>query len=275
MADSVPTGLQATTGIELLTFGTPNGVKASVFLEELRSAYPDTVSYTHQTINISKNTQKEPWYTALNPNGRIPTIVDHNRNSFPVFEGIAILLYLARHYDADHRFSFPVESDEYSEVEQWIGWQHGGLGPMQGQANHFVRMAKVKPAYAVQRYIGETERLYGILDARLANRKYVVGEKYSIADIALVGWVNISSFSGIDLAGQFPNVKAWLDRLLERPAVRKGLAIPSESPITNEAIAKKLAAEGEEGDEARAKAEAARKLIADAKEEFGYKYASP
>jgi glutathione S-transferase len=77
-----------------------------------------------------KNTQKQPWYTALNPNGRIPTIVDHNRGGFAVFEGIAILLYLARHYDPEHKFSFPIDSNEYSEAEQWIGWQHGGLGPM-------------------------------------------------------------------------------------------------------------------------------------------------
>ena len=105
-------------------------MKASIILEELAAAYPSSVSYTHQTINIMHNTQKQPWYTSLNPNGRIPTIVDHNRKSFAVFEGIAILLYLTRHYDTEHKFSFPVESDEYSEAEQWIGWQHGGLGPM-------------------------------------------------------------------------------------------------------------------------------------------------
>ncbi|OIW25304.1 glutathione S-transferase II [Coniochaeta ligniaria NRRL 30616] len=267
---SEPTGLIASSGIELLTMGTPNGVKASVLLEELKAAYG--TEYTFQAINIMKNTQKEPWYTALCPNGRIPTIVDHNRGGFAVFEGIAILLYLARHYDPQHKFGFPVDSDEYSEVEQWIGWQHGGLGPMQGQANHFVRFAKTKPPYAVQRYVGETERLYGILDARLSSRKYVVGDRYSIADMSLVGWVNMSTLAGIDLAAQFPNVQAWLDRLLERPAVRKGLAVPNESTMSNAAIAKKIA----EGDEDTIKADqAARKLIADAKAEFGYKYASP
>jgi glutathione S-transferase len=108
--------------------GTPNGVKVSVFLEELKEAYRKP--YTVQSINISKNTQKEPWYTALNPNGRIPTIIDHDRNGFAVFEGIAILQYLARHYDPEHKFSFPVDSDDYSVAEQWIAWQHGGLGPM-------------------------------------------------------------------------------------------------------------------------------------------------
>jgi len=268
MADGEPTGLKATTGIELLTAGTPNGVKASVLLEELKAAYG--TEYTWQAVNIMKNTQKQPWYTALNPNGRIPTIVDHNRDSFPVFEGIAILLYLQRHYDPDQKFGFPVDSKEHSEIEQWIGWQHGGLGPMQGQANHFARFAKSKPSYAVQRYVGETERLYGVLDARLSSRKYVVGEKFTIADISLVGWANLASLAGIDLEKQFPNVKAWLDRLLERPAVRKGLAVPSESPMSNAALAKKM-----EDPEGRKAEEAVRKLIDDAKEEFGYKYASP
>lgn len=133
-------------------------------------------------------------------------------------------------------------------------------------------MAKTKPAYAVQRYVGETERLYGVLDTRLEGREYVVGDRFSIADISLVGWVNSSALAGIDLGGQFPNVKAWLDRLQARPGVQRGLAIPSESPVSNAALAKKSA---EGGEEARQQEEATRKLIADAKEEFGYKYASP
>lgn len=125
----------------------------------------------------------------------------------------------------------------------------------------------------MQRYVGETERLYGVLDARLAEgREYVVGNKYSIADMSLIGWVNVSAFSGIDL-DLFPNVKAWHERLLARPAVQRGLAVPSgESSISNAAVAKRLA---EGGDEVKAQVEAARKLIDDAKAEFGYKYASP
>ena len=110
------------------SLGTPNGVKASILLEELKEAYGK--SYTFQAINISKNTQKEPWYTALSPNGRIPTIVDHDRNGFAVFETLAILTYLARHYDPEHKFSFPADSDDYSVAEQWLAWGQGGLGPM-------------------------------------------------------------------------------------------------------------------------------------------------
>lgn len=127
-----PTGPIATAGLELFTLGTPNGYKASVALEELREAYGDDrfPAVTYQTVDIMKNTQKEPWYTAICPNGRIPALVDHDRADFPVFEGLAILAYLARRYDPDHRLSFPPDSDDYSVAEQWMAWQHGGLGPM-------------------------------------------------------------------------------------------------------------------------------------------------
>ena len=97
-------------------------------MEELKDAYGK--DYTWQKIDISKNTQKEAWFTKLNPNGRIPVIVDHDRNEFAVFEGLPILTYLTRHYDPEHKFSFPVDSDDYSVAEQWMAWQHGGLGPM-------------------------------------------------------------------------------------------------------------------------------------------------
>ncbi|VUC33624.1 unnamed protein product, partial [Clonostachys rosea] len=188
---SRPTGLIATKGIELLTCPTPNGFKATILLEELKDAYG--LEYTSQTINISLNIQKEPWFIAVNPNGRIPAIVDHDNNGLAVFEGNAILGYLSRRYDTENRFSFAVDDDDYTRAEAWIGWQHGGLGPMQGQANHFVRYAPEKVPYGIQRYVGESERLYGILNTRLADRDFVVGPsrgKFSIADIALLGWVD-------------------------------------------------------------------------------------
>lgn len=127
-----PTGPIATDGLELFTLGTPNGYKASIALEELREAYGDKLpAVTYQTINIMKNTQKEPWFTAICPNGRIPALLDHDRaGGFAVFEGLAILSYLAKHYDPDHVISFPYDSDDYSVAEQWMAWQHGGLGPM-------------------------------------------------------------------------------------------------------------------------------------------------
>ena len=119
-----PTGLKGSSGIELLTFGTPNGHKASIILEELKAAYG--LEYTFQSINIMENIQKEDWFVKHSPNGRIPAIVDHDRNGFSVFEGAAILTYLTRHYDPEHRFSFS-DPDNLSECEQWVAWQHGGL----------------------------------------------------------------------------------------------------------------------------------------------------
>ncbi|CAL3968800.1 unnamed protein product, partial [Diplocarpon coronariae] len=124
MSASRPTGLIANSGIELLTFGTPNGHKVSILLEELKAAYG--LRYTVQSINIMENIQKEPWFTKLSPNGRIPAIVDHDRNGFSVFEGAAILSYLTRVYDTEGRFSFS-DAEDLSRCEQWVAWQHGGL----------------------------------------------------------------------------------------------------------------------------------------------------
>lgn len=181
----------------------------------------------------------------------------------------AILTYLTRHYDPEHKFSFTDPLD-ISRAEQWIAWQHGGLGPMQGQANHFNRFAKEKIPYGIQRYIGETERLVGILDKQLKDHDYLVGDKYSIADIASLGWCNMLSFTGIDLES-FPNVKAWLERLHARPAVQKGLAVPSKSGFSNEAYAQKLKEDPEFAQKEKESAEG----IKAAKEKYGYKYSSP
>ena len=111
-----------------LLLGTPNGYKASILLEELKEKYG--LQYTWQAIDIADNVQKEPWFTAINPNGRIPAIVDHDNNDLAVFEGSAILSYLTRYYDAEHHFSFAIEDDDFTRAESWIAWQHGGVGPM-------------------------------------------------------------------------------------------------------------------------------------------------
>lgn len=276
MADKPePTGTITKDGIELLTFGTPNGYKASIILEELKEAYGDKApKFVWQSVNIMKNTQKQDWFTKISPNGRIPAIVDHDRGDFAVFEGLPILTYLTRHYDPDNRLGFAHDSDDYSVAEQWMAWQHGGVGPMQGQANHFVRFAKDKIPYAIQRYVGESERLYGILDARLKDRDFVAGEgrgRFSIADISLLGWANATVLGGLDLEGQFPNVAAWLDRCLERPGVKRGFAIPQESPFGNKTFLQKV----KDDPETRQKAEETKKLIDDAKAQYNYKYASP
>lgn len=134
MTDGRPTGLTAKTGLELLTFGTPNGHKISIMMEELKEFYQ--LDYVYQSINIMQNIQKEKWFTDLGPNGRIPVLVDHNKGGFAIMEGSAILQYLTRFYDPKNEFNFDPQSLDFSTAEQWVSWQHGGLGPMQGQANH-------------------------------------------------------------------------------------------------------------------------------------------
>lgn len=144
----------------------------------------------------------------------------------------------------------------------------------QGQANHFLRFAKEKIPYGIQRYVGESERLYGILNSRLADRDYVAGPgrgKYSIADISLIGWANIAVLSGIDLHKLFPNVVAWLDRCMARPGTKRGFAVPQESGFANAAYLKKI----EEDPEAKKSYEETTKLLNDAKAQYNYKFASP
>ncbi|GAB7350116.1 hypothetical protein MBLNU459_g0781t1 [Dothideomycetes sp. NU459] len=264
---SKPTGLVANSGLELLTWGTPNGHKITILLEELKEAYGK--DYVFQGINISQNIQKEPWYTKLGPNGRIPVLVDHDKGGHAVQEGSAILSYLTRNYDPEHRFSF-TSDPQLSHQEQWIAWQHGGLGPMQGQANHFYRLAKERIPYPTQRYVGETERLYGVLDNQLKENDYLVGNKYSIADIANFSWVNVAYFAGVDL-DKFPNLKKWWERINARPAVQKGTAVPSESQLVNVKYQERLKTEPD----FKKKEDELKEIGDKAKEQYNYKFSSP
>lgn len=210
------------SAIELLTSATPNGQKISIFLEELGIAYSVT------TVDLSKSEQKQPAFLAVNPNGRIPAIVDHSRDGFAVFESGAILLYLAEHYDSAHDFSFDAP-DEKSEMLQWLFFQNAGLGPMQGQSNHFFRYAPEKIQYAIDRYLNETKRLYTVLEERLQNREYMVGRgkgRYSIVDISTFAWVRWAPWAGIALE-EFPRLRAWAERIEGREAVKKGLLVPT------------------------------------------------
>jgi glutathione S-transferase len=176
---------------------------------------------------------------------------------------------VSENYDPDHKFSFTDDLD-ISRAEQWMAWQHGGLGPMQGQANHFNRLAKERIAYGMQRYTGETERLVGILDNHLKDTDYLVGNKFSIADIASFGWIHALRFSGVELE-QFPNVKAWWERIFSRPAVERGLSIPSKPGIGNDGFLQKM----KDDKEFAEKEHAMQKKIQEAKEQYGYKYSSP
>jgi glutathione S-transferase len=213
------------SGIELLTAATPNGQKISIFLEELGIPYKTTA------IDLGKDEQKTPEFIAINLNGRIPAIVDHSRNDFPVFESGAIFLYLVEHYDKEFKFSFQ-DPDERSEMIQWLFFQNAGVGPMQGQANHFFRYAPSKIQYGIDRYQNECKRLYSVLESRLSDnggRQYLAGKnggKYSVADISTFTWVRWGPWAGIDVT-KFPKLSEWMERIEQRPAVQKGLLVPN------------------------------------------------
>ena len=204
--------------IALYTFGTPNGRKASIGLEEMGLAYDVRV------IDIMKGDQFTPEYLAINPNGKIPAIVDSegpDGKPFAVFESGAILIYLAEKTGA----FLPRDSRGRSVVLQWLMFQMGGVGPMFGQAHHFRRFAPEQISYAVERYTKETRRLYTVLDRRLGEVEYMAGA-YSIADMATYPWTARHGWQGIELA-EFPNVKRWFDTVGGRPAVQRGMAVPA------------------------------------------------
>ncbi|KAJ7667954.1 glutathione S-transferase [Mycena polygramma] len=220
----------------LYTGPTPNAL--TIYLEELKALYPN-VDYDVERIDISTNRQKEPWFTELNPNGRIPVLVDRSRDDFVLFETAAILLYLADHYDKDKKFHFDSKTNpnEYSELLQWIFFAHGGVGPtlalINGSlslANHFQRSAPEEIPYAKKRYVDETKGLYGVLDIRLsADRDWLGGAgrgKLSIADFNVFAWVRIHKYAGTESIDKFPTVKAWVERLMAKPGVQVGITVP-------------------------------------------------
>jgi GST-like protein len=201
--------------IDLYTSETPNGWKISIALEEMG------LPYTVHAIRLSKSEQKEPAYLRLNPNGRIPTIVDRDNGDFAVFESGAILIYLA---EKTGRF-LPADVKGRSRVIQWLMFQMAGIGPMMGQANVFFRYAPEKIPYAIDRYQREVRRLFTVLDGQLAHHEYLAGE-YSIADMATWPWVSGYTWSGVDVDG-LPHVQRWLAAVGARPAVQRGRAVPA------------------------------------------------
>lgn len=205
--------------IDLYTWGTPNGRKISIMLEEVG------LPYRVHSIDISKGDQFTPEFIAINPNGKIPAIVDPEGpggKTVPVFESGAILIYLAEKTGK----LLPAEAAARLETIQWLMFQMGGIGPMFGQRHHFYRAAPEKVPYALERYTKETHRLYGVLDQRLAGNEYLAGGAYSIADIATYPWVARWEWHDISWAS-FPNVDRWFKAIGARPAVQRGMAVPS------------------------------------------------
>lgn len=200
--------------INLYTFTSPNGRKASIALEELG------IEYNVHKIDITKGDQFTPEFVAINPNSKIPAIVDTD-TGMTVFESGAILMYLAEKTG----LLLPTEQKERYRVIEWLMLQMGSIGPMLGQLIHFKKFAPEKIDYAISRYEKETLRLYGVLDTQLAKGEFIYQE-YSIADIATFPWVASYEFQGLTLDNH-PNLKRWFELLQQRPSVQKGMAVPS------------------------------------------------
>lgn len=207
--------------IDVYSWPAPNGHKVQILMEEL------DVPYRLVPIDITQGAQREPDYLAINPNAKIPAIVDHapldGGEPVTVFESGAVMLYLA---DKEKRF-IPADPRQRIEVLQWLFWQVGGLGPMMGQAQHFFRYAPTPIPYALERYQNEARRLLRVLDQRLAGRNFI-GAEYSIADMACFPWIRIHKLTGVVL-DDFPNVQAWYGRVRSRPAVGRGVDLLRES----------------------------------------------
>jgi GSH-dependent disulfide-bond oxidoreductase len=202
--------------IQLYTWATPNGKKVSIMLEELE------LPYEVHPINIANGDQLKPEYLAINPNNKIPAIIDSDGpdgKPLKLFESGAILMYLA---EKTGKF-LPQEMAKRYEVIQWLMFQMGGVGPMFGQANYFFRLEE-KVSFAIERYYKEAIRLYKVLEQTLGQRDYLAGE-YSIADMATYPWVGRHDGHNVKLE-EFPNVKRWFDTISQRPAVKRGMAVP-------------------------------------------------
>jgi len=206
--------------IDLYTWGTPNGRKVSVMLEETG------LEYTVHSVDIGKDEQFDPAFLEISPNNKIPAIVDHDSiagGKMSLFESGAILIYLANKTKTG---LFPSDTRERYETLQWLMFQMGGVGPMFGQANHFLHFLDQDVPYAENRYRTETHRLYGVMDKRLSENAYLAGDTYTIADIATYPWVMRWTWHEIDLENQCPNVWRWAQEIGERPAVQRGMAVP-------------------------------------------------
>jgi GST-like protein len=201
--------------IDLYTAATPNGWKISIALEEMG------LPYTLHALKLAEKEQKQDWYLEINPNGRIPAIVDRDNDDFTVFESGAILIYLA---EKSGKF-LPAEPKARSRVLQWLMFQMSGVGPMMGQANVFYRYAPEKIPYAIERYQREVRRLFEVLERQLARHPYLAGDEFSIADIATWPWVGVYGWAGVSDEG-LPHLKRWLALVAERPAVQRGRNLP-------------------------------------------------
>ncbi len=220
--DSNPTSKSKKPAIHLYTAATTNGWKPLIFLEEAE------IEYDLTAIDLGQGEQKTAWYRKLNPNARIPTLVDRDNDDFVIFESGAMLWYLAEKY---HRF-LPRDAKGRSQALQWLMFQMGGVGPMMGQAMYFQRIAAPQghvDAFAIDRYIKESRRLLEVIDRQLAGKDYILGDTYSIADMAIYPYARCYPWANVSVDG-LDHLNAWFDRLDPRPAIRRAVALPNPFP---------------------------------------------
>ncbi|KAL5334267.1 glutathione S-transferase [Aspergillus crustosus] len=207
----------STPDITLYTDNTPNGSKAPIVLEELG------LSYKLEHIPLESRRQKEEWYLKINPNGQIPAITDGSQR---VFESASILLYLTYKYDPEGKISYAPGTPEYFEQLSWLSWQIAALGPKAGQALAFSTFAPIRSDYAINKFTNDTKSVFGVIESRLSESPYLAGEKFTIADIASFTWISWGADAlDFDLA-EWPHVQSWVEKIAQRPAVKKGLSNP-------------------------------------------------
>ncbi|MEX0738932.1 MAG: glutathione binding-like protein [Pseudohongiella sp.] len=211
--------------IDVYSSATPNGYKVTVMLEEIGA------EYTLHPVNLSAGDQKTPEFLAMNPNGRIPVIVDRDNSDFTVFESGAIMIYLGEKFGQ----LYPEDPAARSLTLQWLMFQMGGIGPMMGQANVFYRYFPEKIQAAIDRYQNECRRLFQVLDSRLSAAEYLAGDTYTIADIANWCWVRTHNWSGVSVDG-LPHLQRWLDLLYQRPACQRGIKQPERNRTPDDIV---------------------------------------
>lgn len=211
--------------IDVYSSATPNGYKVTVMLEEIGA------DYTLHPVNLSAGEQKTPEFLAMNPNGRIPVIVDRGNNDFTVFESGAIMIYLGEKFSR----LYPEDPASRSRTLQWLMFQMGGIGPMMGQANVFYRYFPENIQPAIDRYQNECRRLFEVLDSRLSASEYLAGNVYTIADIANWCWVRTHNWSGVSVDG-LVHLQRWLDELYQRPACQRGIKQPERNRTPDDIV---------------------------------------
>ncbi|PVH93920.1 glutathione S-transferase [Periconia macrospinosa] len=228
---SAPEGKAPKLGLNVYGSAVVNPYKISILAEELG------LTYNYINLDVAAGDHQSDWFVKINPNGKVPAIVHvkEDGTSVTVFESAACLLYLTHEFDKEHKFSRPVGTPEYWTQLSWLSWQVAGYGPMMGQAAHFNRYAYEPVPYGAWRYTAESRRLHSVLDKQLSTSPYVGGDQITIADFAVFIYTHSARWCGIDI-NEWPNVKAWHDKLLQRPGVQRGLQTPVPYPFSDAAV---------------------------------------